>query len=775
MSRYGMLRVGCSIKNWGVYVRRLQVLIISLATVAVTGGGILASTGVAAAADGLTWGTAQEVPGTAALNTANIAQVTSMSCSSAGNCVAGGYYAHAGTGGVAQDEPFVVSETNGTWGTAAEVTGASALNTGNNAQVTSVSCGSAGNCLAGGYYTNSSSQSQAFIANETNGTWTSAEEVPGITALNAGGIAEVTSVSCGSAGNCVVGGYYTNSDTQEAFVSAEKDGAWSNAEEVPGTASLNTNSSAEVTSVSCASAGNCVAGGYYDAGDDEPFVADEANGTWTSAEEVPGMTTLNTGYSRVLSVECVSAGNCAAGGWYHDSSGDQQAFVVNETNGTWGTGEGVPGIAALNTFNKAQVTSVSCASAGNCAAGGYYTTSAQGFGDQQAFVVNETNGTWSSGEEVPGTDNTASSNSPGVNSVACVAAGNCVAGGFYTGTSTSASSGGAFVDEETGGTWGAMEPVPGTAGTVTSLSCLADGYCAAGGSYGTSTGATEAYVDETAVPTSSTTTSLSATEASSGVQLTATVAGAAGSGTPAGTVKFADGSTSLGSVALSGGKASVTDRSLPAGANDFTATFTPSSGSLFTGSTGTADETLPFAMTWVQSGSPSISGTAAVGDTLTAHSGTWGPSGVRLVYQWYANGAAISGATGTTLGLGTAEYGKKITVEVTGFANGDITVTATSAQSGAIGKGTLQSATPKVTGTAKVNDTLRITLGTWTSGTSFTYQWLANGSAISKATGSSFKVGSGQESKRISVRVTGAKTDYNSVTKTSAQTGVVPK
>ena len=72
-----------------------------------------------------------------------------------------------------------------------------------------------------------------------------------------------------------------------------------------------------------------------------------------------------------------------------DSSGNQQAFVVNETNGTWRTAEEVPGTAALNHGGNAATTSVSCASAGNCSAGGYYTDSS---GHLQAFVVNETNG-----------------------------------------------------------------------------------------------------------------------------------------------------------------------------------------------------------------------------------------------------------------------------------------------------------------------------------------------------------------------------------------------
>jgi hypothetical protein len=56
-------------------------------------------------------------------------------------------------------------------------------------------------------------------------------------------------------------------------------------------------------------------------------------GTWGSAREVPGTATLNHRYAQVNSVSCASAGNCAAGGFYTDSSQLLQAFVVNERPG----------------------------------------------------------------------------------------------------------------------------------------------------------------------------------------------------------------------------------------------------------------------------------------------------------------------------------------------------------------------------------------------------------------------------------------------------------
>src|SRR5215470_10000814 len=70
-------------------------------------------------------------------------------------------------------------------------------------------------------------------------------------------------------------------------------------------------------------------------------------------------------------VSCVSAGNCGAGGPYSTGSAGQ-AFVVDERNGIWGSAQRVPGLAALSTGGAAGLNSVSCAGAGNCAAGGGY-------------------------------------------------------------------------------------------------------------------------------------------------------------------------------------------------------------------------------------------------------------------------------------------------------------------------------------------------------------------------------------------------------------------
>lgn len=85
----------------------------------------------------------------------------------------------------------------------------------------------------------------------------------------------------------------------------------------------------------------------------------------------------------------------------------------------------------------------------------------------------------------------------------------------------------------------------------------------------------------------------------------------------------------------------------------------------------------------------------------------------------------------------------------------------------------LSGSTPKITGTAQVGRTLTASAGTWTSGTALTYQWYRDGKAISGAKGKTHTLTSGSLGKKITVAITGKKSGYTSVTKTSAKTSTV--
>ena len=152
--------------------------------------------------------------------------------------------------------------------------------------------------------------------------------------------------------------------------------------------------------MSCGAAGNCAAGGYYEDHGQHGFVADERHGRWSKAIEVPGLAALNKGgNAQVISVSCASAGSCAAGGSYTRQARRRQGFVAVERHGHWGTAIEVPGLGALNKGGDAKVESVSCAPAGGCAAGGFYL---DGNCNEQGFVAVEQNGRWGTAIEMPG-------------------------------------------------------------------------------------------------------------------------------------------------------------------------------------------------------------------------------------------------------------------------------------------------------------------------------------------------------------------------------------
>jgi flagellum-specific peptidoglycan hydrolase FlgJ len=78
---------------------------------------------------------------------------------------------------------------------------------------------------------------------------------------------------------------------------------------------------------------------------------------------------------------------------------------------------------------------------------------------------------------------------------------------------------------------------------------------------------------------------------------------------------------------------------------------------------------------------PTISGTPAVGRTLTAKPGAWGPSGVHFTYRWYRDSQFIKGATKATYKLTRSDKGKTVVVVVTGTKAGYESVAKTSARS----------------------------------------------------------------------------------------------
>ena len=183
-------------------------------------------------------------------------------------------------------------------------------------------------------------------------------------------------------------------------------------------------------------------------------------------------------------------------------------------------------------------------------------------------------------------------------------------------------------------------------------------------------------------------------------------------------------------------------------------------------------------------GAPTISGTAQVGETLTANTSgvadADGLSSVQYEYQWLADDTEIAGATGSTYTLVAADEGKAIKVDVSFTDDEGNSETLTSTATGAVDARPNSPATglPAISGTIQVGETLTAN----TSGVSdadglssvqYEYQWLADDSDISGATNATYTLVAADEGKVIKVRVSFTDDADNEESLTSEPTGEV--
>ena len=165
------------------------------------------------------------------------------------------------------------------------------------------------------------------------------------------------------------------------------------------------------------------------------------------------------------------------------------------------------------------------------------------------------------------------------------------------------------------------------------------------------------------------------------------------------------------------------------------------------------------------SGAPAITGLAQVGETLTADTSRVldadGLTNPAFTYRWLAGDAEIAGATSLTYTLADTDEGKAIRVEVSFTDDADNEETLTSAATDEVDVRPNSPATgaPTINGTAQVGETLTAN----TSGVAdadglgsvrYQYQWLADGTHIAGATGSTYTVAAADEGKGIRVEVT---------------------
>ena len=171
---------------------------------------------------------------------------------------------------------------------------------------------------------------------------------------------------------------------------------------------------------------------------------------------------------------------------------------------------------------------------------------------------------------------------------------------------------------------------------------------------------------------------------------------------------------------------------------------------------------------------PAVTGTAVVGETLTATAGTWNPAGVTLAYQWLRDGSIIGGATGSRYRLTTADVGRQISVAITGSKAGLLARTARSQPTAPVTAGSISAGQPAISGAAVEGTTLRVNIGQWSpTDLTFSYKWYAGTAKVS--TSRKLKLTQKHRGKVITVRVTGSARGFTSVSAVSPATPPVAR
>ncbi|MGH3260674.1 MAG: hypothetical protein ACRDNS_01630, partial [Trebonia sp.] len=271
-------------------------------------------------------------------------------------------------------------------------------------QIWQVSCPAAGDCVGVGAYHDASSTipavptDQALIESEANGVW-SPSEIPDTSLPDYASppLPYLNTVACTSVDNCVAADAYDDANAYEqGLIDTEAAGVWTPMEAPLTNLSVYSGPSgpgAEVYLMACPVADACVGAGTYVAGDasEHGLIETQSQSGWTASEAPAPPDSTVSSAPDFYDLSCAAARNCAAVGYYTDSSGNQQGLLESDRDGSW-TAHAVD-LSILVTAADPQVWiyAVSCAAAGSCTAVGAYES---GAGSYEPLAVSEVDGSW---------------------------------------------------------------------------------------------------------------------------------------------------------------------------------------------------------------------------------------------------------------------------------------------------------------------------------------------------------------------------------------------
>ncbi len=281
-----------------------------------------------------------------------------LACTSATNCMAVGTYLNS------DDNDTLTERWNGTtWSVAASP---NETNTGNG--LSAVACPSPTRCIAVG----TDGTAQTEIESWNGDSWSLVPSPNDGTGGN-----DLNAISCTSSNSCVAVGYYADQSTHSAqtLIDSWNGTSWSVVPSPDDGSGFNA-----LWGVSCTSATRCEAVGLYAGG----TLIESLTGTTWSIVSSPNALGAE---DELVSVTCTNASSCVAAGDYFNGSDIDQTLIESWNGTAWSV---VPSPSEQASNNS--LSSVSCATATNCEAVGYYENGAVA---QQTLVENWNGSAWS--------------------------------------------------------------------------------------------------------------------------------------------------------------------------------------------------------------------------------------------------------------------------------------------------------------------------------------------------------------------------------------------
>jgi hypothetical protein len=308
------------------------------------------------------------------------ATITSLSCPAAKHCVAAGYY--LATNGLFRG--WILIQSGAAW-TALSAPAPPNAVPADIFALTGLSCRAVASCTAVGVYGRLNGPFQPLIITGAGGTWTAGEAPqPANAATGINALGELLSVSCSKHACVSVGVYYNKSGVARLLIDSQSVGAWHTIDgPLPSGAQLNDLSS---SSISCWTKGCAAAGSYADKnGNTRAFIATSSFGKWTAATPTTGTAPDN---SDVTSVTCASTGACMAAGYVATGPSTALPLLASTSGPVWSIAQGpLPSGGLANSAGQsAFLASASCPPAGRCVAVGAYIDAhyaSQGLVEQQ--------------------------------------------------------------------------------------------------------------------------------------------------------------------------------------------------------------------------------------------------------------------------------------------------------------------------------------------------------------------------------------------------------